>query len=108
MAPIAIIVSLILPGNTVLPVGMLSVAFILIGLSMPFFKMNILKGLLFSIVVIAIELLLGTIMAPYYTQLAMEGGVAIPYGATQITNACCATNALNVKFFESLAHLIGR
>lgn len=107
MAPIAIIVSLILPGNTVLSVGMLSVAFILIGLSMPFFKMNILKGLLFSIVVIAIELLLGTIMAPYFTQLAIEGGVAIPYGATQITNACCATNALNVKFFELLARLFG-
>ncbi|MDD2522428.1 MAG: hypothetical protein PHW11_06395 [Anaerolineaceae bacterium] len=105
MAPIAIIVSLILPGNTVLPVGMLSVTFILIGLSMPFFKMNILKGLLFSVVVIAIELWLGTIMAPYFTQLAIEGGVAIPYGATQITNACCATNVLNVKVFELIGNL---
>ena len=108
MAPLAIVVSLILPGNKVLPVGMLSVAFILIGLSMPFFKMNIVKGLLFAIVVIAIELWLGTAMAPYYTELAQAGGVEIPYGATQITNACCAPNLINVKLFELVKGLLGQ
>ena len=108
MVPIALLVSVILPGNQVLPLGMLSVGFILIGLSMPFFNMNILKGILFSIFVIAIELLIGTLMAPYYTQLASAAGVEFPYGATQITNACCATNLLNVKLFELVKLIFGR
>jgi len=108
MVPIALLVSVILPGNQVLPLGMLSVGFILIGLSMPFFNMNILKGILFSIFVIAIELLIGTLMAPYYTQLASAAGLEFPYGATQITNACCATNLLNVKLFELVKLRFGR
>jgi len=107
MIPIAIVVSLILPGNQTLPVGMLSVGFILMALFMPFFKMNILKGLLFSVVVIAIELYIGTAIAPVYTSLAQSAGVEIPYGATQITNACCLPNLVNVELFKWIGSLFG-
>jgi len=107
MIPIAIVVSLILPGNQTLPVGMLSVGFILMALFMPFFKMNILKGLLFSVVVIAIELYIGTAIAPVYTSLAQSAGVEIPYGATQITNACCLPNLVNVELFKWIGSLSG-
>jgi PTS system galactitol-specific IIC component len=105
LAPIAIIVSLILPGNHTLPVGMLSVGFILMALFMPFFKMNILKGILFSVVVVAIELYIGGAIAPVYTELARSAGVEIPYGAAQITNACCIPNLFSVEFFKIIGNL---
>lgn len=107
MAPLAIVISLILPGNHTLPVGMLSTGFLLIALCMPFFKMNTLKGLLFSIVLIAIELYIGGAIAPVYTALAQSAGVEIPYGAAQITNACCLPNLASVEFFKLIGSLFG-
>lgn len=108
MAPLAIVVSLILPGNQTLPVGMLSVGFILMALFMPFFKMNILKGLLFSIVVVAIDLYVGTALAPIYTDLATTtGALDLPYGAAQITNASCLTYLVNTGLFKFIGSLFG-
>ncbi len=105
--PIALITSVILPGNTVLPIGMLSVGFILVGLFMPFFKMNILKGAIFCFVVAAVELYIGTAMAPVFTDIAVNAGYEIPYGAVQITNAACLPNLICVWFFELVQSFIG-
>jgi len=105
--PIALLVSVILPGNKVLPVGMLSVGFILVALFMPFFKMNILKGAIFCFVVAAGELYLGTLLAPIFTEVAIQAGYDIPYGAVQITNAGNFPNLVCLKLFEFLQSLFG-
>lgn len=107
LVPIALLVSVILPGNTVLPIGMLSVGFILVAVFMPFFKMNILKGVLFSFIVVACELYIGTLLAPVYTEIALQAGYEIPYGAIQITNAANFPNLLCVKLFELIQKLFG-
>lgn len=107
LVPIALLVSFILPWNTVLPIGMLSVGFILCGIFMPFFKMNILKGTLFCVIVVTIELAIGQALAPYFTEMAISGGAAIPYGAIEITNAGNITNVICVKLFEFIQGIMG-
>ncbi|MCI9477875.1 MAG: hypothetical protein HFI21_02600 [Lachnospiraceae bacterium] len=106
LVPIALLVSLILPWNTVLPIGMLSVGFILVAIFMPFFKMNILKGTIFCVVVVICELFIGQMMAPYFTEIAMGAGYAIPYDSVQITNAANWPNLICVKLFELIQGLI--
>ena len=106
LVPIALLVAFILPWNQVLPIGMLSVGFILCGIFMPFFKMNILKGALFCVVVVTCELAIGQLMAPYFTQMAISGGAAIPYGSIQITNAANVTNLICVKLFEFIQSIM--
>jgi len=107
LVPIALLVSVILPGNTVLPIGMLSVGFILVALYMPFFKNNILKGTLFCFIVVACELYIGTALAPLYTEIAVAGGVEIPYGAMQITNAANFPNIVCVYLFKLINGIVG-
>lgn len=94
LIPVAILLSIILPWNHVLPIGMLSVGFILVAGFMPFFKMNILKGFVFLFVVITCELAIGEAMAPLFTQIAMEASVDIPWGSVEITNAANFPNLL--------------
>ena len=106
--PIALIVAMILPGNKVLPVGMLSVGFILVGLFMPFFKMNILKGAIFCVIVVSCELYIGTVLAPVFTEIAISSGYEIPYGAVQITNAGNFPNLVCVKIFEFIQSIVGK
>lgn len=106
LVPIALLVAFILPWNQVLPIGMLSVGFILCGIFMPFFKMNILKGALFCVVVVTCELAIGQLLAPYFTQLAISGGATIPYGSIQITNAANVTNLICVKLFEFIQSIM--
>lgn len=106
LVPIALIVSVILPGNKVLPVGMLSVGFILVAMFMPFFKMNILKGAIFTVIVVSCEMYIGTILAPVFTEIAISAGYEIPYGAMQITNAANFPNLLCVKLFELVQYVM--
>lgn len=103
--PIALVVAFILPWNKVLPIGMLSVGFILCAVFMPFFKMNILKGAIFCVIVVTIELAIGQILAPVFTEMAIAGGAAIPYGSIQITNAANLPNLICVKLFEFIQGL---
>ena len=79
---------------------MLSVGFILVAIFMPFFKMNILKGTLFCVVVVICELFIGQILSPYFTDIAMSAGYEIPYGSVQITNAACLPNLICTKNIE--------
>lgn len=98
LIPVAILLSVVLPWNHVLPIGMLSVGFILVAGFMPFFKMNILKGFVFLFVVITCELAIGELMAPLFTQIAMSAAVDIPWGSVQITNAANMPNLLALFF----------
>lgn len=102
LVPIALLVSVILPWNEVLPIGMLSVGFILVAIFMPFFKNNILKGILFCVIVVACELFIGQMVAPVYTQIAMNNGAAIPYGSVEITNAANLPNLICLWLFQFL------
>lgn len=104
--PIALLVSFLLPWNTVLPIGMLSVGFILCAIFMPFFKMNILKGAIFCVVVVTCELFIGQMLAPQFTEIAMHAGYEIPYGSIQITNAANLPNLICVKFFEFIQSIL--
>lgn len=104
--PIALLVSIILPWNSVLPIGMLSVGFILCAIFMPFFKMNILKGAIFCVIVVTCELFIGQMLAPQFTEIAMQAGYEIPYGSIQITNAANLPNLICVKFFEFMQGIV--
>ena len=106
LVPIALLVSVILPWNKVLPIGMLSVGFILVAIFMPFFKMNILKGIIFCFIVVTCELFIGQMMAPYFTEIAMTAGAEIPYGSVEITNAANMPNLIFVKLFELISNII--
>ena len=79
---------------------------ILVAIFMPFFKMNILKGTIFCVIVVTIELFIGQVLAPYFTEIAMSAGYEIPYGSVQITNAANLPNLICVKLFELIQGLI--
>ncbi len=107
LVPIALLVSFILPWNKVLPIGMLSVGFILCAIFMPFFKMNILKGVIFLVFVITCELFIGQVLAPVFTDLAVSAGASIPYGSIEITNAANWPNLICVELFNFIQGLMG-
>ena len=57
--------------------------------------------------VVTIELAIGQALAPYFTEMAISGGAAIPYGAIEITNAGNITNVICVKLFEFIQGIMG-
>jgi len=105
LVPLWLLLGIILPGNTTLPFGMLATAYITICLVMPFFRMNVLRGVIMGLVIFAINLYLASMAAPYYTAVAAAG--ELPMGASQVTIACCPLWALAVPFFRFIAGIFG-
>jgi PTS system galactitol-specific IIC component len=105
LVPLWLLLGLILPGNTTLPFGMLATAYISVCLVMPFFRMNVLRGVIMGILIFAINLYLGSMAAPYYTAVASAGD--LPLGASQVTIACCPIWAVSVPVFRFIGSLFG-
>ncbi len=105
LVPIWLLLGIILPGNTTLPFGILATAYITICLVMPFFRMNVLRGVIMGIVIMIINLYLASMAAPYYSAIAASGD--LPLGASQVTIACCPIWAVSVPVFRFIGSLLG-
>lgn len=105
LVPLWLLLGVILPGNTTLPFGILATAYITICLVMPFFKMNVIRGVIMGVLIMAINLYLASMAAPFYTAVASAGD--LPMGASQVTIACCPVWAGAVPVFRFIAGLLG-
>lgn len=86
LVPIAILLSLILPGNQVILFADLAVIpFVVAGFA-PIMHGNIFRMVIAGIIELGIGFYIATAMAPNLTTAAAEAGFAIPEGAAQITS----------------------
>lgn len=86
LIPIMVIVATILPGNQVLPVvDLLAIPYMVQGL-VAVYKGNMSKILVAGTIWFSLGLLMCTVTAPLFTEVAREAGFAIPAGAAMITS----------------------
>jgi galactitol PTS system EIIC component len=94
LIPIAILIAMILPGNKVLPFADLVGLTFIVSMTMPIYKGNIIRGIIGGSVIIVICLYIGTNMAPSFTQLASNAGVAVPKGSTGVMSFLSGTSPI--------------
>ena len=86
LVPIAILLSLILPGNRVILFADLAVIPFVVALFAPLMKGNIVRMIVAGTLELLVGFYLATSMAPFFTQAAVEAGFALPENAVQITS----------------------
>lgn len=86
LVPIAILLSIILPGNRMILAADLAVFPFVIALTGPITKGNVVRMIIIGTIIIAVGFYIGNAMAPMTTQAAAEAGFAMPEGATQISS----------------------
>lgn len=88
LIPVTILIAIILPGNTTLPMGDLATIAFFVALATPIHKGSLVRTLISGVIVIAIILLVCSAFAPYFTQVALStgsaSGVVIPEGTAQV------------------------
>ena len=94
LIPIAILIAMILPGNKVLPFADLVGLTFIVSMTMPIYKGNIIRGIIGGSVIIVICLYIGTNMAPSFTQMASNAGVAVPEGSTGVMSFLSGTSPI--------------
>ena len=100
--PFIFILALVLPGVNVLPAGGIAVAAAFwCSYAMPYFDNNIVKGLLYCVIMMVPSLYAATWVAPYLTDAYIAAGGAVETG-TQIT---CSTPYLYSDLFAWIASL---
>lgn len=103
LVPIAILLSLILPGNQVILFADLAVIpFVVAGFA-PIMRGNIFRMVIAGIVVLGLGFYIGTALAPAMTAAAVQANFTMPEGAAQIISI--ADGFLWPPF---LFHLLGR
>jgi len=86
LVPIAILLSLILPGNKVILFADLAIIPFVVALFAPLMKGNIVRMIVAGTLELAVGFYLATNMAPIFTQAAVDAGFAMPEGAVEITS----------------------
>jgi PTS system galactitol-specific IIC component len=86
LIPIAIILAFVLPGNKVLPFVDLASLMFLLALITPFVKRNMFRMIVAGALVLICIFYVGTNIAPFYTQAAIESKIAVPKGISSMTN----------------------
>lgn len=86
LVPIAILLSLILPGNQVILFADLAIIPFVVALFAPLMKGNIVRMIVAGTLELAVGFYIATSMAPIFTQAAVDAGFAMPEGAVQITS----------------------
>ncbi len=86
LVPIAILLSLILPGNRVILFADLAVIPFVVALFAPLMKGNIVRMIVAGTLELLVGFYIATSMAPFFTQAAVEAGFALPENAVQITS----------------------
>ncbi|HAF48295.1 MAG TPA: PTS sugar transporter subunit IIC [Anaerolineaceae bacterium] len=86
LVPVAILLSLILPGNQVILFADLAIIPFVVALFAPLMKGNIVRMIVAGTLELAVGFYIATSMAPIFTQAAVDAGFAMPEGAVQITS----------------------
>ncbi len=86
LVPIAILLSLILPGNRVILFADLAVIPFVVALFAPLMKGNIVRMIVAGTLELLVGFYIATSMAPFFTQAAVDAGFALPENAVQITS----------------------
>lgn len=86
LVPIAIFLSIILPGNRVILFADLAVIPFVVALMAPVMKGNIIRMIVAGILELGIGFYIATAMSPFFTSAAIESGFALPENAVQITS----------------------
>ncbi len=86
LVPIAIVLSVILPGNRVILFADLAVIPFVVALFAPLMKGNIFRMIVAGILELGVGFYIATGMAPFFTSAAQNAGFAMPEGASLITS----------------------
>lgn len=99
LIPIIVVLSIVLPGNQALPLVDLVALPYLVQAIVSVSNGNIFKSLITGTVYLVMGLYLVTMVAPIFTEVALEVGVAIPDGALMIFSLTVLTNLLGGILF---------
>jgi len=86
LVPIAILLSIILPGNRVILFADLAIIPFVVALMAPLFKGNVVRMIIAGTIELLFGFYIATSMAPFFTKAAIEAGFAMPEKASQITS----------------------
>lgn len=86
LVPIAILLSIILPGNKVILFADLAIIPFVVALFAPLMKGNIVRMIVAGTLELAVGFYIATSMAPIFTQAAVNAGFEMPAGAVEITS----------------------
>ncbi len=86
LVPIAILLSIILPGNKVILFADLAIIPFVVAMMAPLMKGNIIRMIVAGTIELALGFYIATSMAPIFTDAAVSAGFEMPEGAVQITS----------------------
>ena len=86
MVPIAILLSIILPGNKVILFADLAVIPFVVALFAPIMKGNIVRMIVAGTLELLVGFYIASGMAPFFTQTATDAGFKMPANAVKITS----------------------
>ena len=86
LVPIAILLSMVLPGNRVILFADLAIIPFVVALFAPLMKGNIFRMIVAGILELTAGFYFATAMAPFFTGAAQNAGFAMPEGASLITS----------------------
>lgn len=85
LIPITLILAMIIPTNTTIPLGDLAATAFFISMATPMHKGSFIRTLISGTIMMAIVLSIASFFAPAITQFAQGGAIDIPEGSTQVT-----------------------
>lgn len=94
LIPISVLLAFIVPGNKVIPVADIVGLPFIVSLTVPIYKGNIVRSIVGGTVICFICLLIGTNLAPVFTDAASSYGLKMPEGATQIISYLGGTSPI--------------
>jgi len=102
LIPITLLLAAVLPGNKLLPLADLAFLGFWVAMPMAMFKNNIIKGVLYGTVAIAVSLWMATTIAPLVTDLTIAAGSTIPEGVSEVSMLTIYPWAWVTSWFASL------
>lgn len=85
LIPITLLLAMVLPWNTTLPLADLASTAYFVSMAAVLYNGRFGRSFVSGVVMMVIVLTIASFFAPQLTQFAMDGGTAMPDGATQIT-----------------------
>jgi PTS system galactitol-specific IIC component len=85
LIPITLILAAILPGNNLLPLADLAFLGFWVATPMAMFRNNIIRGVIYGTIAMAISLWMATTIAPLVTTLGVAAGASVPEGTEYIS-----------------------
>ena len=86
LVPIAVLLSIILPGNRVVLFADLAIIPFVVAMMAPLFKGNVVRLIIGGTLELAVGFYIATALAPLFTSAAVEAGFTMPAGASLIAS----------------------